>query len=184
MIRSVVQEQRVIEYELQYKKVKNINLRIRPDGTVHVSAHRLVPLPVIDSFVLSKVPLIIKAQKEYANKPAMLPEPFFREDEIRDVICKLCEKVYPYYEKKGIAYPRIKFRKMVSRWGSCHAIKGVLTFNVNLMYAPLSCIEYVVWHEFTHFLQQNHSKKFYEELEKVYPHWKQCRNRLKEIQLR
>ena len=27
-----------IEYELTYKNVKNINLRIRPDGTVSVSA--------------------------------------------------------------------------------------------------------------------------------------------------
>ncbi|MBE7036034.1 MAG: M48 family metallopeptidase [Ruminococcaceae bacterium] len=184
MLKTIPWGTGIIAYELQYKKVKNINLRIRPDGTVHVSANRLVPRAVIDDFVLSKADLIIKAQKKYANQPDILQSPYFAEEEIRDVILDLCRKAYPYYEKKGIAYPQIKFRKMVSRWGSCHAIKGVLTFNTNLMYAPLICVEYVVWHEFTHFLQQNHSKKFYEELEKVCPHWKQCRNRLKEIRLR
>lgn len=184
MIKTIQYGTEIITYELQYKKVKNINLRIKPDGTVHVSANRLVSQTVIDRFVLSKANLIMKAQQVYTSRSEVLQQPYCDEDEIRNVILDLCRKVYPYYEKQGIAYPQIKFRKMVSRWGSCHAIKGVLTFNTNLRYAPLPCVEYVVWHEFTHFLQANHSKRFYEELEKVCPDWKNCRKRLKEIYLR
>ena len=30
---------RELPYELEYKSVKHINLRIRPDGTIHVSAN-------------------------------------------------------------------------------------------------------------------------------------------------
>ena len=73
---------------------------------------------------------------------------------------------------------------MVSRWGSCNPTKGILTFNINLMYAPFECIEYVVLHEFTHFLQPNHSAKFYYELEKVFPNWRDCRKKLKEINIK
>ena len=96
----------------------------------------------------------------------------------------MCREVYPYYEKKGVKYPQIKFRKMKSRWGSCHPTKGILTFNTNLIYAPIECVEYVVLHEFTHFLQANHSPKFYEELEQVCPDYKECRRMLKEIYIR
>ena len=72
---------------------------------------------------------------------------------------------------------------MVSQWGNCRAEKGILTFNTNLVYAPYECIDYVVLHEFTHFLQQNHSAQFYRELEKVCPDWKALKTRLKEINL-
>ena len=38
MTHTVTAGDRKITYELTRKKVKNINLRIKPDGTVHVSA--------------------------------------------------------------------------------------------------------------------------------------------------
>lgn len=71
-----------------------------------------------------------------------------------------------------IKHPQIKFRRMVSRWGSCHFVNGILTFDTNLMYALTECIKYVVLHEFNHFLQPNHSDKFYDEFSKVCPEWK------------
>ena len=39
--------------------------------------------------------------------------------------------------------------------------------------APMACIEYVVVHEFTHFLQPNHSRKFYEQLSMFLPDWQE-----------
>lgn len=101
--------------------------------------------------------------------------------EVCEVITELCKKAYPYFEKKGIQYPQIKFKKLKSRWGSCQPMRGILTFNVNLMYAPIECVWYVVLHEFTHFIVANHSKKFYFELEKVCPDWKDKRKVLKNI---
>ncbi len=43
-----------ISYVLVRKTVKNVNLRVRADGTVAVSAPRGVPAAFIDSFVLSR----------------------------------------------------------------------------------------------------------------------------------
>lgn len=37
-----------VEYELTRKTVKNLNLRVRADGTVHVSAPRRTPLSEVD----------------------------------------------------------------------------------------------------------------------------------------
>lgn len=180
MIRNVLSENAVIQYDLQYKKVKNINLRIRADGSVHVSANKHVPVNEIDFFVASKADFILKALQKY-NVMRKTKKQYFTENEVHRTIVNFCEHVYPYYEKLGIPFPQIKFRKMTSRWGSCQPKRAVLTFNTNLMFAPLECIEYVVWHEFTHFLQPNHSNKFYDELAKVCPDWQWRRKMLREI---
>ena len=178
MEKRVVFENKTITYELVYKKVKNINMRIKPGGKVTVSANRWVSGKAIDSFVLSKAKYILKAQEESNKKEK---KQYFTEEEIRPFILELCEKVYPYFAQKGVKYPEIKFRKMTSRWGSCNPSKKILTFNTNLMFAPPECIKYVVWHEFTPFLQANHSKYFYAELGKVCPDWKICRKKLKNV---
>lgn len=175
---------KIIKYDLQYKKVKNINLRIKPDGSIHVSASKRVSQKVIDEFILSKADFILKALDKYANRTEKPRVQYFAEDEIRGFILELCEKIHPYFEKFGVQYPTIKFRRMVSQWGNCHSQKGVLTFNTNLMYAPIECIEYVIAHEFTHFLQPNHSSKFYDELAKIMPDWKTRRQKLKSISIR
>lgn len=172
-----------IAYEFERKRVKNINLRIRADGTVHVSANKGVPVELAEEFMRSKADFILKALENCRKRAGTQNVRYFSEDEIRGVILRLCRAAYPYFEKRGVAYPEIKFRKMVSRWGSCQPARGVLTFNINLMYAPIECINYVVLHEFTHFFEANHSKKFYAELLKTCPGWKECRKKLREITL-
>lgn len=184
MIKEIKTNNFKIKYDLQYKNVKNINLRIKADESICVSANRRVSQKVIEDFLISNQDFILKALeriKENSEKPKYQ---YYTESEVKEVILELCKKVYPYYKIKGIKFPQIKFRKMVSRWGSCHPQKGILNFNTNLMFSPFECIEYVVYHEFTHFLQANHSSKFYDELEKVCPNWKECRNKLKEINIR
>ena len=184
MTKEITLNNRKIEYDLQYKSVKNINLRIKPDGAVCVSASRRVPLDVIEGFLLSRAEFILNALTRYEKRCDVPQTQYFSETEVRGIILEFCQKAYPYFRAMGVDFPVIKFRKMVSRWGSCHPTKGILTFNINLMYAPPECIEYVVLHEFCHFLQANHSGMFYAELEKVCPHWRGCRKRLREINIR
>lgn len=179
MIREIEVGNRKIKYNLHYKKVKNINLRIKPDGKIYVSADTRVPQKLIDDFLISKVDFIFRAVEKYEKASDMKLKQYFSEEQVVKIILDFCNKAYPYYEKMGIQYPVIKFRRMTSRWGSCNVQKGILTFNINLMFTPIECIEYVVHHEFTHFLQPNHSENFYAELEKVCPNWKECRKILK-----
>ena len=184
MIKEIFPDGRKFTYELEYKRVKNINLRIRADGSIYVSANKRVSQKVIEDFILSKKDFILNAV-ESAKKRCITPlKTYLSEDELRSVIREQCNLIYPYYKNLGIPFPEIRFRKMVSRWGSCHPTKKVLTFNTALMYAPPECVEYVIWHEFTHFIEPNHSKNFYAELSKVCPYWKDLRKVLKEINIR
>lgn len=56
---------KVIEFVLHRKNVKNINLNIKPDMSVEVSAHDKVPLDFICDFVKSKGAWIIKNVKTF-----------------------------------------------------------------------------------------------------------------------
>ena len=181
MIKSIELAGKSIQYDFQCKKVKNINLRIKPDGSISVSANRRVPQKTIDDFLISKEAFTLNALKKIENGKRKTLIRYFDENEIRQVIVEFCKKMHPYFEKRGVAFPEIKFRKMKTQWGNCHPMSGVLTFNTRLAYAPTECIEYVVAHELTHFLQPNHSPLFYAELEKVMPDWKARRQRLKDI---
>lgn len=80
------------------------------------------------------------------------------------------QKVFPQAD--------IILRKMRTRWGSCNPNKYRITINSYLIYAPLSCIEYIIMHEFVHFLCRGHSGAFYQKLANYMPDWKHRKNLL------
>ncbi len=57
---SVMYGDKEIIFELERKDVKNINLNVRPDMSVAVSANSEVPLDFIEDFVRQKAPWIVK----------------------------------------------------------------------------------------------------------------------------
>lgn len=67
MKRNILLNGKTVEYELSVKKVKNINLRIRHDGTVSVSASNRVPIGVIESFLISKADVILSALDRFSR---------------------------------------------------------------------------------------------------------------------
>lgn len=56
-----------IKYLLERKNVKNLNLRIRKDGSVYVSASPRVPLTQIDDFVSRHSAYIQQAQQRLTD---------------------------------------------------------------------------------------------------------------------
>lgn len=61
MLRTVMVGGLPLTYELTIKKVKNYNLRVRPDGAVAVSVGRFVTPAQADAFVLSRADWIRRA---------------------------------------------------------------------------------------------------------------------------
>ena len=62
-----------LTYELTRKAVKNINLRIRSDGSVHVSAAPRVPLAQIETFLQKNSAFIIHAIDEMKKLRETMP---------------------------------------------------------------------------------------------------------------
>ena len=89
------------------------------------------------------------------------------------------DRVAYYAPLIGVTYGRITIRNQKSKWGSCSA-KGNLNFNCLLMLAPPEVIDSVVVHELCHRKEMNHTKKFYDEVLKVFPDYWSCDKWLKD----
>lgn len=76
-IRRVMAGEREITYQLERKAVKNLNLRVREDGSVYASAPRRVPVAEIDAFVASRGAFILQAvarMEERQRRRALLEQ--------------------------------------------------------------------------------------------------------------
>ena len=98
--------------------------------------------------------------------------------------------LYEYLEKRIKQYlvtsfdlkmPIIEIKKLKSRWGACFSRQNKVSFNLVLVHLDQELIDYVIVHELCHFIQPNHSKLFYDEIQKRLPDYKKCEKRLKEI---
>ncbi len=220
-----------IQYVLRRKNIKNINLRIKSDATVSVSAPLSTKFSVIEGFMISKSMYIIQHVEKFkqrqmtlarsrgyvdgevfyimgkgiqlkilqGEKEAVSSDGAFLYVQIKDPLDEMrkerlvkkffdqeCDKyfkeivteIYPIFAKYGIEYPIIKKRNMTSRWGSCMPRKNQITLNTKLIGAPRECIEYVVLHEFAHFIHPNHSKNFYNFISTFIPDWRERKKRL------
>lgn len=80
------------------------------------------------------------------------------------------------------APPPARIRRLRDRWGSTSP-SGRVTFNLDLVKLPISCIDYVVAHELVHLLIPNHSPAYWRMLERVMPDWRRWRQRLVTIEM-
>jgi hypothetical protein len=89
------------------------------------------------------------------------------------------ERVKYYAPLIGVDYGNITIRNQRTRWGSCSS-KGNLNFNCLLMLTPPEVIDCVVVHELCHRKEMNHSRKFYQEIYRVYPEYDKWNQWLKQ----
>ena len=75
MIRSITLSGKNVQYNYQQKNVKNINLRIKSDQSIHVSANPCVPLDTIEEFLVSKSQYILDALQYYEELRRYSPQP-------------------------------------------------------------------------------------------------------------
>jgi len=163
---------------------KTISLEITPLGQVLVRAPRHMPEAEIRKFVEEKSSWLAKhLQKQQEDLASLQAEGKFTDQEIERLV-KLAKQVIPekvaYYARlMGVTYGRITIRKQKTRWGSCSR-EGNLNFNCLLIMAPPEVLDYVVVHELSHRLEMNHSPRFWAQVEKVIPDYRNPRKWLKE----
>lgn len=90
-------------------------------------------------------------------------------------------EIHPKFENFNIPYPEINFRKMKSRWGSCHIQKKKIVFNTELVHKSEDFCRYVIIHELTHFIHPDHSKEFYDTVKLFMSNYKEIIEREKQI---
>ena len=91
----------------------------------------------------------------------------------------LTELVSRYACNTGLSYKKIRITGAQKRWGSCSST-GNLNFSYRIVMAPEDVISYVVVHELAHLCEQNHSRRFWELVEKIMPEYRKHRRWLRE----
>ena len=86
----------------------------------------------------------------------------------------------PYWSKiTNIEYNSVKVRDAKTKYGSCIPTKKAIHFTSRLIMLPKEAIDAVIVHELCHIIHPNHSKQFYELVEKYIPNYKQIDEYLK-----
>lgn len=171
-----------LEYTLIRKTVKNINLRVRTDGTVMVSAPKNVAAGEIDAFVQTKMEWIHRAKQQILQRQTQVQQNLLPDkEECLQRFLPICQQIEPLFAEVLQHQPvQIKVRSMTSRWGVCHVTKRTITLAQQLAVKPLPAIEYVILHEYCHFVYPNHQREFWTLVEQYMPDWKIWRRMLRE----
>ncbi len=104
--------------------------------------------------------------------------------QIKDFLIDSCDtvlmsRVVKIARKFGFSYSSIKIISSKAKWGMCDSNKN-LYFNFKLLMLTPEIIDYVVVHELCHLRQMNHSEKFWKQVSKILPNFKQAKKMLQE----
>ncbi len=163
---------------------KSVSLEVKPDLTVNLRIPQRFLLRDARTFLEKHSQWLedkyaMMAQRRQRRPETALPSRVELTKAERERIHAIFEAKAAYFaEKMKVTYGRISVRQQKTRWGSCSSL-GNLNFNLKLLAVPEPLLDYVVVHELAHCIQMNHSAKFWLEVEKILPDYKERRRQLK-----
>ncbi len=161
-----------IEYEIKYSKIKNIYIQIK-DGKVIVKAPRRVTKKEIEKILEQKSEWIQKTTEKETKKQEK--KILYTKEEFKEIVEK---NVNELIKQTGLVPNKITIKKIKYAWGSCSSKKNI-TINLELIKYSEQAIRYVILHEFCHIKYMNHSKDFWNLVEKYMPDYKQVKKEFK-----
>jgi len=99
------------------------------------------------------------------------------DSEARRILPERLEACWASFPSNGHRRPSVRVKRMRTRWGSMSA-KGAMSLRLDLVRAPVECIDYVIVHELCHLVHPHHGREFWALVEKLMPEWKQRKRRL------
>ena len=175
-----------MEYTLVRSRRRTLAIEVKKDGTVTVRAPQRCGRAEIEAFVRKYAQWAEKKREEILSRRAEPDGYLLRERtpaEIRILTSmaknELPERTAYFAEKIGVGYGRITIRHQKTRWGSCSS-KGNLNFNCLMMLTPPDIQDYIIVHELCHRIEMNHSPRFWAQVGKILPDYRERRKWLRE----
>lgn len=198
----------IYNVKIIYKNIKNTYIRVDNNNEILVTTNKNTKETDILNLIDKNITSILKMfeRKKKTNKEnyylgkkyniiyvdtefSMIEDYIYVKDkktldkwyseETKKIYKERLDIIYNRFIEK-IPYPNLKIRKMKTRWGVCNRKSKTITLNYNLIYYDIKCLDYVITHELSHFIEFNHSKKFWDVVYKYYPNYKEARKELKE----
>lgn len=167
------------EYICRVKRAKrkSISLRVLRDGSISIGCPWLCSRAELEALLRQKAQRINEMRSAQEKLPSKLTEAEL--NELKKLAREDMTRRTEHYAKLlGLTYGRIAIRAQKSRWGSCSSKKN-LNFNCLLELCPEEVLDYVAVHELCHLKEMNHSPRFWQLVEGVYPDYARCRDWLK-----
>lgn len=102
-------------------------------------------------------------------------------DQLKRAVPALLAKWEPII---GVRVKRFYVQRMKTKWGSCNSEARNIRLNTELAKKPPECLEYIVVHELLHLRETTHNDHFVAWMNKLMPHWRDCRDMLNRLPVR
>jgi predicted metal-dependent hydrolase len=191
---------REVEYRFVRRRRRTLGITVDADG-LKVSAPLRAPWRDIEEFVREKERWILAKLDEWARVPQravvrgargeripLFGAPLELERDFADprelvrwlkarALEALAPRVGHYAALLGRPAPSLALSDARTQWGVCTE-DGTVRLSWRLVHVEPALADYVVAHEIAHLVELNHSPRFYEVLESLYPGWLEARERL------
>src|SRR6266446_6022933 len=121
----------------------------------------------------SRLELFVPRGADVAQRQRILQR-WYR-DRLKEAVPPLLSKWQSIF---GLRVSDCRIRRMKTKWGTCNIKAQRIWINLELAKKPVQCLEYVIAHELTHFLQQRHNDRFVAILDRHAPRWRDHRSKL------
>lgn len=142
---------------------------------------------IVQTHSRKRIVVELKDKSIYVQLPEIVPEAE-RSEQVRMCLLKwyraqaarvFQERLEFFSRRMGVKYKEFRIKELKSKWGSCSS-KGNINLNWKLALAPLNVLDYVVVHELAHLVHLNHSKDFWQLVERYFPDFKACKKWLRD----
>ncbi len=103
----------------------------------------------------------------------------FLKKEMKELFTARYDYWYQQFDEP-IHKPKLKFRKMKTRWGVCNRRDHSITLNTKLLEYDTKYLDYVIIHELSHLVHFDHSKEFWQVVHKYCPDYRVLRKEMRD----
>lgn len=169
-----------VRVEVVRKRLKHVNLRVLPDGTLRLSvplAGGAAAMRSAEAFLHEKWAWALRARADVLSAPP----PAARKASAAEIaaLWHLLRELHDAWtERLGERAVTWRLSTMRSRWGVCNWTKRRIGYSTMLAAKPRELVEYVVVHELTHLQVHDHGPRFQLLMTQRLPAWRTLRRRL------
>jgi predicted metal-dependent hydrolase len=151
----------------QSKRAKKMSISIRPFKPVRVAFPQRIPLKKAKRYLFNNLTwakknldYIRKIEKEHQT--TVNDKPKLPKTKAKIILRNRLNQLANIH---GFKYNKVSIRNQKTRWGSC-SNRNNISLNINLVSLTQELMDYVILHELLHTKINNHSKKFWAQLDK------------------
>lgn len=167
-----MKNEEIPQYEITYSKIKNVYIQIK-DGKVIIKAPKKISKKELEKIIEKKTDWINKALEKSNQKQER--KTLYTQEQFKQIIETNAQELIKI---TGLIPNKIRIKDIKYAWGSCSSNKNI-TINHKLISYSEIAIRYVILHELCHLKYMNHSKEFWNLVQRYMPEYKEVKKEFK-----